>query len=138
MHIERLACAASKCCDHDRTETDVRYEPSVHDVDMNPVGARGVDGANLLGKPREICRQNRGCYNDFLAGRVAAVIQFLQSVFDIDVSVYGYRGMNLAAFVIIDCRRSGPLCTWAIFIADKASGGRGRNLPKYAAGAIIE
>ena len=44
---------------HDRTDGDIRHEPAVHHVDMNPIGARRVDGAHLFAKPRKIGRQDR-------------------------------------------------------------------------------
>ena len=37
---------------------DVRHEMAVHHVDMNPVGAGGIDGAHLLAEPREVGGEN--------------------------------------------------------------------------------
>src|SRR5580698_9041328 len=79
MNIERLARAASKRFNNNRAKRYVRYEPSIHYVDMNPVGAGIVDRPNLFGKPREICRQDRRRDEDCFSGRVVAAIQFIQS-----------------------------------------------------------
>jgi len=54
MHIQRLARAAPQCFDNHRTEGDIRHEPAIHYVDMNPIRAGGVDGLNLFGKPGKI------------------------------------------------------------------------------------
>ena len=44
---------------HDRgSDSDVRDEMPVHHVDMNPVGAGGVDGAHLLAEPGEVGGEN--------------------------------------------------------------------------------
>jgi hypothetical protein len=39
VHVERLRGRAAHRLDERRTEGDVRHEPSVHDVDVDPVGA---------------------------------------------------------------------------------------------------
>ena len=44
---------------HDRgSNGDIRDEMPVHHVDVNPVGAGGVDGAHLLAEPREVGGEN--------------------------------------------------------------------------------
>jgi hypothetical protein len=64
MDIERLAGAAADRR-HDRgSERDVGYEPAVHDVDMDPVRARPVDGADFLADPPEVGGENGGSYDD--------------------------------------------------------------------------
>ena len=45
---------------HDRSDGDVGNETAIHHVDMDPVGAGGVDGANLFTQARKIGRQNGG------------------------------------------------------------------------------
>ena len=69
MHIERLLRGASHRLDNHRSDRDVRHEAAVHHVDMDPVGSRRIDGANLLGEPPEIRRQDRRRDNDRPARR---------------------------------------------------------------------
>ena len=45
--------------DHARSERDVRNEPAVHDVEMDPVGARRIDRANFFAEPREVGGEER-------------------------------------------------------------------------------
>src|SRR5271170_4192864 len=59
MHVERFFRGAAHRLDHHRPDRDVRHEAAVHDVDMDPVGASPVDGADLLGEAPEIRRQDR-------------------------------------------------------------------------------
>jgi hypothetical protein len=59
VHIERLPRVASHRFDNHRPERDIRHEAAVHHVDMNPVGAARIDGANLVGEIPEIRRQDR-------------------------------------------------------------------------------
>ncbi len=40
--------------DDERTDRDVRDEPPVHDVDVNPVGARTLHGLHLVRKAAEV------------------------------------------------------------------------------------
>ena len=50
MHIERLLRVASHRFDNRRPERDIRHEAPVHHIDMDPVGAGRVDGADLIGE----------------------------------------------------------------------------------------
>ena len=34
--------------------SDVRYKTAIHDVDMDPICAGGIDGANLFAQAREV------------------------------------------------------------------------------------
>ena len=45
--------------DHGRTERDVRNEMTVHDIDMDPVGALVLDRDAFAAEIREICREDR-------------------------------------------------------------------------------
>ena len=66
VHIERLGRRAAHCI-HDRgAEGDVRHEPAVHDVDMNPIGAGLIDRTNFLAEPPQIGGKNGGRDNDRL------------------------------------------------------------------------
>ncbi len=59
MDVERLGGMGPQCCDHRRPDGQVRNEMAVHDVDVDPVGARGVDRPHFLAEPREIGREDR-------------------------------------------------------------------------------
>ena len=48
VHVERLGRGAAHRLDQDRADAEVRNEPAVHDVDVNPVGTRNVQRADLL------------------------------------------------------------------------------------------
>ena len=54
MHIERLLRRAAHRLDDQRPDRDIGHEAAIHNVDMNPVGARSVDGANFVGKMSEV------------------------------------------------------------------------------------
>jgi hypothetical protein len=56
VHIERFLRGASHCLDNHWSDRHVRREAAVHHVDMDPVGSRRIDSANLLGKTPEIRR----------------------------------------------------------------------------------
>ena len=60
MNVERLCRRAADGLQHDRADGDVGHETAVHHVDMDPIGAGRVDGADLLAQAREIGRQDRG------------------------------------------------------------------------------
>ena len=64
MNVERLCRRAADRLQHDRPDGDVGHETAVHHIDMDPVGAGRVDGADLLAQAREIGRQNRGRDDD--------------------------------------------------------------------------
>ena len=48
VHIERLTRVAPHRFNNHRSERDIRHKSAVHHVDMNPVGAGRIDGANLV------------------------------------------------------------------------------------------
>ena len=58
MHVERLLGRPAHRFDHHRPDRDIWHEATVHDVNMDPVGARRIDGANLRGEIAEIRLQN--------------------------------------------------------------------------------
>jgi hypothetical protein len=49
VYIERLPRGAPHRLDNHRSNPDVRHEAAVHDIDMDPIGSRRIDSANLLG-----------------------------------------------------------------------------------------
>ena len=59
MNIERLRGMAPQRADRGGPHGDVRHEMAVHHVDMDPVGAGGIDRAHLLAEPREIRGEDR-------------------------------------------------------------------------------
>ncbi len=48
-----LVCGRSACTTAG-PDRDVRHEMPVHDIDMDPVGAGGVDGAHFFPEPGEV------------------------------------------------------------------------------------
>ncbi len=60
MDVERLGGVRAKRLHHRRADRQVGHEMAVHHVDMDPVGARRVDGADLLAEPGEIGREDGG------------------------------------------------------------------------------
>jgi hypothetical protein len=58
MYVEREACFFAYELHNVRSERNVIDEMAVHDVAMNPIGARCLDAMNFLSEPREICRKN--------------------------------------------------------------------------------
>jgi hypothetical protein len=44
--------------DDDRSNGDVRHEVAVHDIDVQPIGARGFDSLNLVFETAEVRGQN--------------------------------------------------------------------------------
>ena len=67
MHVEHLLRARPDAFDEARPEGDVRHEMAVHDIDMHPVAARFVDGADLLAEAGEIGREDGGGNKDIPA-----------------------------------------------------------------------
>ena len=59
MHVERLLGVRPDRFDDVRADRNVRHEMAVHDVDMDPVGAGGIDRAHLLAELGEIGGQDR-------------------------------------------------------------------------------
>lgn len=74
VHVERLGRGAAHRLDHDRAIADVRNEPAVHDVDVNPVGTRGVHRANLLRQATEVGGKDRRGDDERLHGALAAFV----------------------------------------------------------------
>jgi hypothetical protein len=54
VHVERLCGRAAHRIHDGGTESDVRHGPAIHDVDMNPVGAGPIYGADFFTKPPQI------------------------------------------------------------------------------------
>ena len=54
--------------DEPRADRDVGDEMAVHDVDVNPVRSRGLDGNDLFAETAEVRRQDGWC--DHLHGRI--------------------------------------------------------------------
>ena len=48
MDVEDFAGMRTQCLDHRRTDGQVGHEMAVHDIDMDIVGAGGIDGADLF------------------------------------------------------------------------------------------
>ena len=63
MHIQRFPGRATDGLDHDRSERDSGNEPSIRDVDVDPIRAGRIDGSHLLGQAAEIGGENgrRNC-----------------------------------------------------------------------------
>ncbi len=73
MHVEELGRMRAQRLHHVGAERDVRDEMPVHDVEMDPVRARGIDRGDLRAEAREIGRedgrgdQKRSCHGRRLA-----------------------------------------------------------------------
>ena len=59
VDVERLGAVRAKRLHHGRADRQVGHEMPVHHVDVDPVGARCVDRANLLAQLGEIGGQDR-------------------------------------------------------------------------------
>ena len=59
MDVERLFGVRAQRLHHVRPDGDVGHEMAVHHVDMDPVGAGGVDRAHFLAQLGEIGGQDR-------------------------------------------------------------------------------
>ena len=66
VHIERLRGRAAHGIDDRGAERDVRHEPAVHDVDVDPIGAGLIDRANFLAEPPQIGGKDGGRDHDRL------------------------------------------------------------------------
>ncbi len=66
VYVERLRGRAAHGIDDRRTERNVRYEPAVHDVDVDPIRASRIDDANFLPEPTQIGGKNGGGDHDLL------------------------------------------------------------------------
>ena len=60
VRVERGAHARAEGGDHVGAQGDVGHEVAVHDVDLHPVGAGGLDGGNLLAEAGEVGGKDRG------------------------------------------------------------------------------
>jgi hypothetical protein len=66
VHIDRHRRAVRlfgmglQCLADHRSESQVGHIVVVHDIEMNPVGAGGKDGADLLAQAGEVGREDRG------------------------------------------------------------------------------
>ena len=58
VHVERLGRERPERPHHLRAEAQIGHEVAVHDIEMDPVGAGGVDRAHLLAQPREVGGQH--------------------------------------------------------------------------------
>ena len=54
VDVEGQPRVAAQAGDDRRAEADVGDEMAIHDIEMQPVGARLLDGADLLGKAGEV------------------------------------------------------------------------------------
>lgn len=64
VNIEGFASDWAESVDDERADGDVGHESTVHDVDVNPVAAGLIDGANLVTQLGEVCGENRRGYDD--------------------------------------------------------------------------
>jgi hypothetical protein len=55
--VEGDAGAIAQCFDDRQAERDVRYEMTVHDVEVYPIGTGSDDCVDLFAKLGKICRQ---------------------------------------------------------------------------------
>ena len=60
MDVERKLSVLADALDDRRSKGNVIDEMPVHDVAMNPVGARSFDPSDFLGEAREIGGKNGG------------------------------------------------------------------------------
>ncbi len=73
MHVEDLLRVRTERLHDVGADGDVGHEMPVHDVDMDPVAARRIDGAHLLAEPREVGREDRRG-NDDIAGHFNTIV----------------------------------------------------------------
>jgi len=77
VHVDGKLGGLSDSLDNDGTERDVGYEAPIHDVDVNPIGACGGDGANFFVETAEVGGENRrGDANRLRAHEATASIFF--------------------------------------------------------------
>jgi hypothetical protein len=60
MDVERLRGRLAHRRHDEGPEADVGHEAAVHDVDMDPVRSRRVNGTNLLGEAADVSGEDRG------------------------------------------------------------------------------
>jgi hypothetical protein len=56
MHVERFFGRLAQRRDDDGADRQVWDETAIHHIDMDPVSARRIGGANFVAKPSEIGR----------------------------------------------------------------------------------
>ena len=54
MHIKEKVRILSDAPDHRHTETDLRHENAVHDIDVNVLRARAFDGIQFASQMSEV------------------------------------------------------------------------------------
>jgi hypothetical protein len=59
VNVEELLRRLADGCNDRCAEGEIGHEMAVHDIDVDPVGARLVDGANFFPEPCKIRRQDR-------------------------------------------------------------------------------
>ena len=59
MDVERQRCDLAQRRNHRHTNGDVGNEVPVHHVDVDLIGAAGLDLGDLIGKAREVGGENR-------------------------------------------------------------------------------
>ncbi len=64
VHIERLGRRAAHRIHDGGAEGDVRHEPAIHHVDMDPIGAGRIDRLDFFAESPQIGGQNRGRDDD--------------------------------------------------------------------------
>ncbi len=57
--IKTLAAMGAQGANHQRTDREVGYKVTVHHVDVDKIGSRGIDRGDFRAKLREICGQDR-------------------------------------------------------------------------------
>ena len=59
VHIKGQRRAVAQGRDHIGADRNVRNEMAVHDIDMDVIGARFVNGLHFVAEAREICGEDR-------------------------------------------------------------------------------
>ena len=54
MHIEHFVRMRTQRLHHVGTDRDIGDEMAVHNIDVDPISARGIDRAHFFAKPGEI------------------------------------------------------------------------------------
>ena len=60
VNIDGSLCGGAHSLDDEGADRDVRNEVTVHDVDMNPISARGHDISNVVGQSTEVGGEDGG------------------------------------------------------------------------------
>jgi hypothetical protein len=59
MHIHRQPGVRPQRLHDHRADGDIRHEMAIHHIDMDVIGAGGIDGTDFRAQAGEIGRQNR-------------------------------------------------------------------------------